>query len=41
MPKPTKNTPRIKYVKKASQWVKTYFEGDKQIQEWSGDKPNG
>jgi len=29
MSKPTKTNPAIKYVKKASQWVRTYFEGDK------------
>lgn len=41
---PTIEQPRIKYVKKASQWVKTYFtfEGKepKQIQEWSLEKPS-
>lgn len=42
---PTKDNPKIKYVKKASQWVKTYFEFNErngqwtQIQEWSQEKP--
>lgn len=41
MPKPTKDNPRITYVKKASQWVKTYFDDSgKQVQEWSDTKPN-
>lgn len=45
MPIPTKENPSIVYVKKASQWVKTYFTDDgkgkfKQIQEWSQEKPN-
>jgi hypothetical protein len=36
---PTINNPRIKFVKKASRWVKTYFTFDvkglpKQVQEW-------
>lgn len=28
----------IKYVKRAKMWCKTYFDGDKQIQEWSVEK---
>ncbi len=40
MPKPTKKDPRLKYVKKAKQWVVTYFEGDKQIQLWLEHKPD-
>lgn len=40
---PTIDNPKIKFVKKASQWVKTYFTFDgkdpKQIQEWSKEKP--
>lgn len=42
---PTIETPSIKYVKKASQWVKTYFTIDpnthkpKQVQEWSAEEP--
>lgn len=45
MPLPTIDKPKIKFVKKAMQWVKTYFELDgkgqpKQIQEWSADRPS-
>jgi hypothetical protein len=36
---PTKDNPKIKYVKKARQWVKTYFVEGKMIQEWSDEKP--
>ena len=34
---PTK--PSIKFVKKANMFCKTYWLGDKQIQEWSINKP--
>lgn len=42
---PTIDQPKIKYVKKARQWVKTYFtfadsKAPKQVQEWSEAKPN-
>ena len=38
--------PKIKFVKKAGQWCRTYFEQDSkgdmiQKQEWSMDKPEG
>lgn len=44
MPLPTANNPKIKYVKKAQQWVKTFFTFDRlgkptQHQEWSDTKP--
>lgn len=39
--KPTKANPKIKFVKKARQWVKTYFdEKGNQIQEWSEEMPS-
>lgn len=42
---PTKENPKIKWVKKASQWCSTYFEEDKkgnliQRQDWSSEKPS-
>jgi len=43
MPRPTKENPKIKWVKKASSWVTTYDEENngkwKQIQVWTKEKP--
>jgi hypothetical protein len=45
MAQPTIDNPKIKFVKKAGMWVKTYFQYNeqshttKQIQEWSMEKP--
>lgn len=49
MSRPTKNNPRVKYIKKSRKgipifsWCKTYFEHTgkefKQVQEWSQEKP--
>lgn len=40
MTNPTKEFPKIVYVKKAKQWCKTYFDDvGKQIQEWSNTNP--
>jgi hypothetical protein len=42
---PTKEKPKIKFVKKANAWVKTYYAYDentrtaKMVQEWSSEKP--
>jgi hypothetical protein len=47
MPLPTKDNPKIKYVKKASQWVTTYYSEPteqnkvrKMVQEWTSEQPN-
>lgn len=40
---PTQDHPKIKYVKKAKMWVKTYFtfggKEPKQVQEWTDVAP--
>lgn len=38
MSKPTASNPKIKYVKRARMWVKTWFEADKQVQQWATTK---
>lgn len=35
------NKEHIKFVKKANMWCRTYWEDDKQQQEWTKDKPKG
>lgn len=39
-PKTVSKRVSIVWVKRANMWCKTYFEGFKQIQEWSSDKPS-